>query len=208
MAKLTNCEISYERSVKVADYENKKYAARFSVLIEDGDDADEVTELYGRQIVRFVEEKLGIKSEIIIPARKSISPASPTTASPAIASPAVPDVPHIVPAAGEAPIEVKPKRSPGRPKKEEAAAKAAEPIVDDFPVEPAPAEAGPTITDAQLMEKIQNHVIKYTDQVEVRHLVQTFFPKTPNRVWASRELSQVDRPAFLQKMDAMTGTEL
>lgn len=60
MAKITNGTVTYERSVKVADYENKKFGASFSFIVDDGEDAEAATELFGRQIVRFVEEKLGL----------------------------------------------------------------------------------------------------------------------------------------------------
>lgn len=61
MATATNGEVWYERSVKVADYENKKFGARISYVLDAGDDAEAVYDLFSRQVVRKVEEALGLR---------------------------------------------------------------------------------------------------------------------------------------------------
>lgn len=61
MATATNGEVWYERSVKVADYENKKFGARISYILEPGDGCDATHEMFARQVVRYVEEALGLR---------------------------------------------------------------------------------------------------------------------------------------------------
>jgi len=196
MARITNGTVTFERSVKVADYENKKFAAQFSFILDEGDDEVAAAELYGRQIVRFVEDKLGLKSSIELPATRA------TTAAAATA-----------PVATDA--EAKPKGKPGRPTNAEKAAKAAnksadapsgapasEPETVSHELSSAPSEV-PEITDAQLREKIQNHVGQHGDAVAVRKLVQSFFPAKEGKVWQSNELPSDRRADFLTKLAAL-----
>lgn len=195
MAKFTNVELSFERSVKKADYENAKFAARFSVLIEDGDDAEEITNLYGRQIVRFVEERLGLRSEINV-----LSAAEVEAKREAKRVASIPGIPAtaVVQAAEEAKTE-KVKGTPGRPKKDKPAeATEAAPAVSDAPVV--------AITDTQLTEAITSTVAHLADEqspAQIKHLVQSFFPEGSGKVWGSRELPQNRRQEFLDRLADM-----
>lgn len=204
MARMTNGTVTFERSVKVADYENKKFAAQFSFILDDDDDPESVAEMYGRQIVRFVEDKLGLKSSIALP-----EPAKKAEVGAGLPGKTVAQ--HAAETA-----EAKPKGKPGRPSNAEKAARAAankqaastseapasEPETEGHELSSAPSEV-PEITDAQLREKIQHHVAQHGDSTAVRRLVQSFFPAKEGKVWQSQELPNDRRQEFLDKMAAL-----
>lgn len=198
MAKLTNCEISYERSKKLADYESQKFAAKFSILLDDGEDPEEVTELYGRQLVRFVHSKLGINSEIEVPNKLS-SPGGRGSPPAIAASTTVPQPPPAESIVDAAPPE---RKKPGRkPKAEEAAPE----TMTATEAEAARVETvAVVITDKQLSEVIMATTEITKDPTAIRHQVQTYFPapKGEGAAWASKELPQERRQEFLNWLEA------
>lgn len=199
MAKLTNCEISYERNKKLADYESQKFAAKFSILLDDGEDEDAVTELYGRQIVRFVHEKLGINSDIGITEKpnKAIASPAPTPSAPAIASSTAPVAPPL--AVDEAPVIEK--KKPGRkPNAEKAAPDAAAQITEKVLVAEGELASAPVITDKQLSEAITACVTVTGDPMACRRIVQDFFAAEEGKVWSSKEIPQARRQEYINRL--------
>ena len=154
MATATNGEVWYERSVKVADYENKKFGARISYVIDAGDDAEAVYDLFSRQVVRKVEEALGLRPQTAnagstttykldpaqtIPTKLSVAPAAAVEPAPQpkAAAAAQAEVPADTP---------KPKGKPGRPK---GSGKKAEPK-DEVPADE------PEVREAKFEEMVRN----------------------------------------------------
>lgn len=221
MATITNGEISYERSVKVADYENKKLGAKFSYVLEDKDDPEQVHLLFRRQIIRFVEDGLGIKPTELAAAEtrgppRALSqgePAAPVTAAtPVVANTAPEDTP-------------KPKGKPGRPK---GSGKKAEPkdvpadepevreakfqeMVKNTPdPEPgdeidSPAFSGaPAISDADLGQAARRAAERVGGAAKVKDFIQTFFnAPCPTGVWKAHQVPAAQRAEFIKQLEAL-----
>lgn len=84
MTVITSGSVSYERSVKVADFENKKLRVELSFGVEE-DAGDPMTAInaVADQAMALVHDKLGIRTTTVAPRTVSVTPAVATDKAPA-----------------------------------------------------------------------------------------------------------------------------
>jgi len=204
MAQITGGKVSYGRTVKTGDYENKRCDVELTFAVDIGEDYEHVFSLASRQAVRKLHEILGLKAPAEVETVKATE--SATWAAPADVKPTA------VEAVGAG--EAKPKRGPGRPKKD---APKDEPEVTEAKVEkrakkdaeladaeidhpgfspiPPKAEAEP-ITDKKLMEAVQQKA-KAVGPDKVKALRNKFTGSEVNPIVT---LAQDKRAAFLEAL--------
>lgn len=200
MSQITNGKVLYGRTVKVADYENKKAEAEFSFTVEEGEDHNVIAQVAAQDARRIAHGLLGIK-----PAGEA-APAAPRALAGAAMDkddPALPATP--------AP---KPAKEPKPPKA--AAPKPSDDLNldDDGGAEAKPAKTkeeiaaklnAEEITDADFMAKAQARAqaLGETGPSKIKALVKEYNPE-PGKGFALRQIAQEDRAGFLKKMAALT----
>jgi hypothetical protein len=210
MAQITGGKVSYGRTVKTGDYENKKVEVELTFSVDPGENYAELFDLASRQVVRRCEEMVKGKEWAAAEAVTAKATESATWTAPTDVKPTT------VEAVGAG--EAKPKRGPGRPKKEAVAKD--EPEVAEAKVEkrakkdaeladaeidhpgftpiPPKADAEP-ITDKKLMEAVQQKA-KTVGPDKVKALRNKF---TGSQVNPIVTLAQDQRAAFLEALKVL-----
>lgn len=183
MTKILGGEVTYERSVKVADYENKKASVKLTFGIEEGTPAAE-TSFYIAQVTSaardHVEGVLGLKKIAVAPPVKAETVPAPAAAptdkdklAAAAAKPA--EAPKPVRARAPRVVEQAKESEPAKP------APAVDPLADlneDFGADPATAAP---ITDKELSEHCSAINGKIKNPVLIRQLIGKYTgPKPAN----------------------------
>ncbi len=208
MAQITGGKVSYGRTVKTGDYENKRIDVEMTFSVAEGEDYGHIFDLVSRQVARRVEEMARGKEWAVAEPLKPELPsgAAPAeTVLPAGKSVTAPEQPT---RQTEAPIETKPKRGPGRPKKETLKPKD-EPEVTEAKVaeekkleeitEGMENDPEDDITDKELQEKI-SHRVKAVGPDRIKKLVWEISGVQGS---FANQLPQSKRRAFLKKLEAL-----
>lgn len=203
MTVVTGGVVRYERSVKVADYENKKLGVELSFNNDDGADIAAGLDQVGNQAVEFVHAKLGIPAGT--PAQRRANAANKASAAGAITEVAASDTQKAASAAA--------RKTPAKP----PAAKVDDTVdmgdsatgqsissggerVDpndlSFLDEPAVAE----ITDKAVVDKIGQVNGKINNPIAIKKLVGEFAGQPPKTY---RDIPQDKRAEFLKKLEAL-----
>jgi hypothetical protein len=212
MAQITGGKVSYGRTVKTGDYENKRCDVELTFSVADGEDYEQMFSLASRQAVRKLEEMLGLTSVKVPEMVKRATESASWTAPAPAAVPQAPVEPPSTPTV-EAPAK---KRGPGRPPKaakdepevaeakvEKRAKKDAE-LADaeidhpGFTPIPPKADAEP-ITDKKLIEAVQQKA-KTVGPDKVKALRNKFTGSNVNQIIT---LAQDKRAAFLEALKVL-----
>ncbi len=218
MARITDGEVAFSRSRKMADYENAKADARLVFQVGEDEDFTQVFAYASDFVVAEAHRMVGLKSPI--PA-----PVAARTVAVAVAPVAAPVTEAAAPAADAAPAATEPRRRPGRPPKvkpvetaaaaasmdEEDAAAGNDPAADVTGAQPAAPAAEPAvagimddldapapslISDDDLMKAITERNAELQNPLLIRELVAKYVT-APKR---ARDIPQEQRQAFISSL--------
>lgn len=210
MTVVTGGIVRYERSVKVADYENKKLGVELSFNVDDGADEAAVLDQVGNQAVEFVHNKLGIPAGT--PARRTPAARATGSAGGPITETASGDAQKQASAAGRKPAAKPPAKTPapaddvvdmGETTTGQAISTGGErtdPAADDLSFLDDTPAAVETITDQQVVDKIGVVNAKIKNPIAIKKLLSEFVGAPPK---SYRDLTQAQRPEFIKKLEAL-----
>jgi hypothetical protein len=209
MAQITGGKVSYGRTVKTGDYENKKIEVELTFSVDPGESYAELFDLASRQVIRRCEEM--VKGNVT-QAAEAAAPVSITMGSGGTGPNTLVTTTPAAQAEAAAVVDTKPKRGPGRPKKDAAPATKDEPEVTEAKTaeltKPSPAAAhteglastdADDISDKQITEAITNKA-KSVGPDKIKALVWEINGKPQS---FSREIMQAKRPEFLKRLAAL-----
>lgn len=201
MLRINGGEVSYGRTIKTGDFENKRVDVKISFSVDEGDDDYEtLIAMAGNIACHRCHNLLGLDAPkaSTAPLQARSAPALPS--APASASAPAAAVAG-APAGGD-----EPKRGRGRPPKPKPAPADELSLEDDTPA-PAvaaddldldSAETTAQITDKDLEDAIRAHNAKVKNGVAIKKLIGDFTPK--GQLVSFRVIPQEDRAKFLSEL--------
>lgn len=203
MSQINGGEISYGRTVKTGDYENKRCDVKVSFSVGDGEDHGDVVALAGKIAHSKAHELLGLQAT----SAAAVEPAAPAKprGRPKVEAP-TPSAPAAPPAADPAAI----------PEPVQAASTPAQPAAPVVPPAADPAAmgedvltaapAGPTLTEQDCVTAVTSHNAKIKNPQAIKALLAEYVthPKGVRDVPANMRQQFIDR---LHKIESGTKPE-
>ena len=189
MSHITGGMVSYERTVKTGDYENKKFRVELSFSVEDGEDYTLIFNHAALATVAKVHEMLGIRGAAKVVQAVGVTPQSATEAKELYAEKASqPTVKRAAPP--KPPVVAKPTLAVDNTLAD---------VVDDLGLEEV-ATVAPIITDVELVERVKAHNQKINNAVAIKQVMQTFGIAAPKTL---RDIPADKRAEFLAKVEKL-----
>lgn len=205
MSQITNGKVSFGRTVKTGDYENKRVDVEIAFSVGEGEDHTSILEQAGALAVGKAHELLGLKTAGSVPAQQPPVTSAPErpASPPAAASPpkraAAPKKPPVVDVGPISKEEIA----------EATAARAAPPVEDDHAQAAVEGAADPTafteddlvgtapeITEAQLVDACAKKQSATGNGIAIKQLIYKYVAP-PKSV---REIEPARRQDFLNEL--------
>jgi anti-sigma28 factor (negative regulator of flagellin synthesis) len=195
MAHISGGEVTYGRTMKTGDYENKRVDVKLTFGVDDGEDVEAILTKVSITAVRKAHEMLGIPA----PAAATAAVASKSAATAKAGKEAAAAVTKVektqtpTPAAAETVVDEK------KVAVEQAAISTGAERVDPAQVADELDEVAP-ITDAQLADAAKQKNATLKDPVRIKALRDKYAGKTPSIL---SEIPKDKRQAFLDELKKM-----
>ena len=209
MAQITHGTITYGRTVKTGDYENKRAEASFSFTVADGEDHEEVADRASNLAYYHTHRLLGLQSSAEAPSdatapevtdRSTAAKRGPRSAKAPTPPPAPAPAPKTDPAAVTEAAPVVPGiAEPAAVSEPSAPAKPATDPATVAPPDDLMTAAPSVITDKDLAEAVTRTNAKIKNAMAIRQLIGKYV--TPPQ--AVHDIPQDKRQAFLTQLGAL-----
>ena len=196
MAHISGGEVTYGRTMKTGDYENKRVDVKLTFGVDDGEDVEAILTKVSITAVRKAHEMLGIPAPAAATAAVAPKSAATTKAGKEAAA-AVTKVEKTqtpTPAAAETVVDEK------KVAVEQAAISTGDARVDPAQMPDELDDASVDITDAQLADAAKQKNATLKDPVRIKALRDKYAGKTPSIL---SEIPKDKRQAFLDELKKM-----